>query len=178
MDYKNNTRTGLFIFTPFLKCCCNLIPKTLWLIFFIFIGLIIINNMPLKVYAQNIDQSNSSSNQRTFIEQMDFVYNNLEILSRSESKNIFKKYDSIVAKEVNIENLYSTNSQELKRLLDRAVYESVDVLSLFTLPVLLKKENRALVLDREVLKRINRTYNLHALFLISSETSDDKKKYK
>lgn len=56
------------------------------------------------------------------------------------------------------------------------MYESVDVLTLFTLPVLLQKENKALVLDRKILMRLDSVYDLHALFLISKQSSFDNSK--
>jgi hypothetical protein len=75
-----------------------------------------------------------------------------------------------------MERLYFTTYQELIDLLDLAVEESIDVLTLFTLPVLQQKANKAIVLDKDILIKLNKHYNLHGLFLISKQSEDDDSK--
>jgi len=132
--------------------------------------------LPLEVYAEPGKYSNASFREQTFLKQADIFYDHLIKFPVSKSKNIFKEYESAVAKEVDMERLYSTTYQELIDLLDLAVKESIDVLTLFTLPVLQQKANKAIVLDEEILIQLNKHYNLHGLFLISKYSADDDSK--
>lgn len=124
-------------------------------------------------YAQDINDSNSFINEPTFLSQVDSFFNNLIKLSEPESQHIFKKYRPVIARELDMENLYVPTYQELTKLLNLAVYESIDVLTLFTLPIMLQKENKALVLDKKILLQLNSHYNLHGLFLISAQSLEN-----
>ena len=109
----------------------------------------------------------------TFSQQTDILYSNLKKIPRPLLHDIFEEYEVIVAKELDMERLFFTQYQELTHLLDLAVKESVDVLTLFTLPVLQQKNSNAIVLDRESLMKLNKQYNLHGLFLILKDSADD-----
>ena len=105
----------------------------------------------LDVYAEPGEYKGSITRDQTFSKQADFFYDHLIKLPESKSKNIFKEYKSAVAKELDMERLYFTTYQELIDLLDLAVKESIDVLTLFTLPVLQQQTNKAIVLDKDIL---------------------------
>jgi hypothetical protein len=130
----------------------------------------------LNVYAEPGEYKGSITREQTFSKQADFFYDHLIKLPESKSKNIFKEYKSAVAKELDMERLYFTTYQELIDLLDLAVKESIDVLTLFTLPVLQQQTNKAIVLDKEILIQLNKHYNLHGLFLLSKNSADDDSK--
>ena len=129
--------------------------------------------LPLEVYAEPGGHSDSNIREQTFSKQADIFYDHLIKLPELKSKNIFEEYEVAVAKELDMERLYFTTYQELIDLLDLAVKESIDVLTLFTLPVLQQKTNKAIVLDKEILTQLNNHYNLHGLFLISKHSAAD-----
>jgi len=52
-------------------------------------------------------------------------------------------------------------------LLDQAVNESIDSLTLFTLPVLQNQKNFAIVFNEELLEQVQKNFDFHALFNIS-----------
>ena len=124
------------------------------------------------VYADPEGYSASFVRGQTFSEQADIFYARLEQLPEPDVKNIFKDYEAAIAKELDLERLFFTTYQELTYLLDLAVKESIDVLTLFTLPVLQQKANKAIVLDKETLIKLNRHYDLHGLFLISKLSAE------
>ena len=132
--------------------------------------------LPMKVYAGPGKYSNVTIREQTFLQQVDFFYDHLLKLPEAKSKNIFKEYGPAVAKELDMERLYLTTYQDLVDLLDLAVKESIDVLTLFTLPVLQEQTNKAIVLDKEILIQLNKHYNLHGLFLISKHSEDNDSK--
>jgi hypothetical protein len=132
--------------------------------------------LSLEVYAEPGKYSGAIIREQAFSKQADYFYDHLIKLPESKSKNIFKEYESAVVKELDMERLYFTTYQELIDLLDLAVKESIDVLTLFTLPVLQQKANKAIVLDKEILIQLNKHYNLHGLFLIAKHSADDDSK--
>ena len=132
--------------------------------------------LPLKISAEPGKYLQEIFRKQTFFKQADFFYDHLIKLPGSKSRNIFKEYESAVAKEVDMDRLYFTSYEELIGLLDLAAKESIDVLTLFTLPVLQEKANKAIVLDKDILLKLNRHYNLHGLFLISKRSADDNSK--
>ena len=109
----------------------------------------------------------------SFSKQVDVFFQHLAKLPEPEAKKIFNDYDPVIAKELNMENLFTTRYSALKNLLNSAVHESIDVLTLFTLPVLQQKKNKAIVLDKRILLQLNRQFNLHGLFLITAQSADD-----
>lgn len=129
-----------------------------------------------EVYAEPEGYSGSTIREQTFLKQVDTFYDHLIKLPKLKSKNIFKEYEVAIAKELDMERLFFTTYQELIDLLDLAVKESIDVLTLFTLPVLQQKTNKAIVMDKDILIQLNNHYNLHGLFLISKYSADDDSK--
>lgn len=140
---------------------------------FFYVSLNYLSGQCVKGYAQTSYPSAQSINGQAFSKQVMSFFNHLVKLSEPRSDQIFKKYRPVVAKELDMENLYVTTYQELKNLLDSAANESIDVLTLFTLPVLQEKKNKAIVLDRDMLSRLNIHYNLHGIFLISTPSAED-----
>jgi hypothetical protein len=125
------------------------------------------------VHAEPGGHSTSTIEEQTFSKQADTFYDHLIQLPELKSKEIFKEYESAVARELDMDMLFFTSYKELIDLLDLAAKESIDVLTLFTLPLLQQKTNKAIVLDKEILTQLNNHYNLHGLFLISKESADD-----
>lgn len=128
-------------------------------------------SFPLQAGA--VPHPGSPAGGPTFSQQVDIFYDRLKKLPVSESTNIFKEYRRTLARELDTERLYVSSYRELESLLDAAVKESIDVLTFFTLPVLRQKSGKAVVIDREILLRLERHYDLHSLFLISAPSADD-----
>ncbi len=149
------------------------IARVLFAIFLLYACLNCIGKKTSLVYSQTIHHSSSAVGKQTFSNQSDYFYGQMMKLPELKSKHIFKKYKPVIARELDMERLYFTSYQELKNLLDLAVKESIDVLTLFTLPVLQNKKNKALVLDKKILLKLNDHYNLHGLFLILTHSADD-----
>ena len=113
--------------------------RTAWRLFFALLFLYVSSSYITlgrsTLYAQGLNDSITLPHDLTFSEQADFLYNHLIKLPVSEAQKIFKTYSPVISRELDMENLYYTTYQKLKHLLDSAVYESVDVLTLFTLGV-------------------------------------------
>jgi len=107
----------------------------------------------------------ASAIESTFSTQAEVLIDRLEPLPITGSRRIFDKYYAIISKELDMGNLYVTQLQEIKVLLDKAVFESIDVLTLFTHPGLQQK--KVLVIEKDILRYIDRHYDLHALFMLS-----------
>ena len=125
------------------------------------------------LYARAADRPAVSAREQSFAKEVESFFGNLTELPASASKRIFGRYVRAVDRELDMGRLYSCSYKELQALLDSAADKSIDALMLFTLPMLQKKDSRALVLDKEMLSRLDRRYNLHALFLISANSADD-----
>jgi hypothetical protein len=63
--------------------------------------------------------------------------------------------------------------KEVEDLLNQAVKESIDSLTLFTLPLLQDQKDFAIVFNQELLQRINKNFNFHGLFNISIPSVED-----
>jgi hypothetical protein len=102
--------------------------------------------------------------------QVESFMENLEPVSISEALNVFAEYYPVVLRELDAKSLYSAPFHDVKSLLDTAVSESVDVLTLFTHPTV--HQGKTIVITKKTLSQIDRRYNLHALFLLSGPSSD------
>jgi hypothetical protein len=111
--------------------------------------------------------------ERSFRNQAASFFDHLERLPPSRYTAIFGEYQGALDKEMDMERLYFPSYGQLETLMDSAVENSIDVLTLFTLPMLQHTHSKALVLDSELLIRLDRQYNLHALFLISAACVDN-----
>lgn len=141
----------------------------IFMVLFLYAGLTCLLGKSLQVYAQN---ALGLTERLTFSTQIEFFVNHLKSLPVYKQLRIFNKYYPVVARELDMENLYSPGLQEINMLLNTAVSESVDVLTLFTHPAI--QRSKTFVLDKKTLLQINRQYNLHALFMLSCpSTSED-----
>ncbi len=122
--------------------------------------------------------SGPPDNSRTFFEQLDILLGRLTKIPEPETNKWFKDYKPILAKEIDIANLYSSTPQDLDTLLDTAQKESIDVLTLFTLPAIQKNKGKAIALDEKTLLDLNIRYDLHGLFLIATDSANDDSKVK
>jgi hypothetical protein len=119
--------------------------------------------------AQNLQLSVS----RSFPQQIDHFLDHLQKAPESEGIRIFGKYRGVVADHLDLGKLYFAPYHEVEDLLNTAVAESIDALTLFTLPQLQKRNDIALIFDQELLARVNREFDFHGLFNISIPAAED-----
>ena len=148
-------------------------PRTWFLILLLFLGLLQIDTGSCLAYSDVKNESTPIINELTFLNQVDIFFDDLVKLSESGLKKIFMDYSPVIAKELDITNLYTTSYPALETLLEYTVLESIDALSLFTHPRLQQKNNKTIVLDKAVLLKLSRQFNLHGLFLITTKSADD-----
>jgi hypothetical protein len=119
-------------------------------------------------------QTNSNNFQlvenRTFINQTKHFLNHLTKASKDECAQIFDIYAAIISRELDLTNLYFASYEEVEDLLNRAVNETVDSLTLFTLPLLQKKEGSAIVFGQKLLLEVSNNFDFHGLFNISAHS--------
>ena len=75
--------------------------------------------------------------------------------------------------ELNLDELYFVSYKEVENLLDQAVSESIDSLTLFTHPHLQNPKGFAIVFNEGLLQQINKNFNFHGLFNISIPSIDN-----
>jgi len=124
------------------------------------------------VCAQTGGQSLQLTEEQSFAKQIDYFLNNLLKASKEECLEIFGPYGEVISKELNIDNLYFVSYQEVERLLDQAVRQSIDSLTLFTHPRLQDQKRFAIVFSEGLLQQIDRNFNFHGLFNISAPSID------
>ncbi len=110
---------------------------------------------------------------QSFSKQIKHFLNHLIKASSAECARIFGKYQATIAREIDIEKLYFVSYKEVEDLLNQAVKESIDSLTLFTLPLLQDQKGFAIVFNEELLQRINENFNFHGLFNISIPSVED-----
>ena len=126
-----------------------------------------------SIYAQVVAQNLRLSKDQSFSKQIDHFLTHLIKASKKECDRIFGKYRTIIAKEIDDEKLYIVSSKEVEDLLDQAVKESIDSLTLFTLPLLQEEKGAAIIFDEDLLHRVNKKFNFHGLFNISIPAAGD-----
>lgn len=99
----------------------------------------------ILIYAQTAVQNLNLPKDQSFSKQIDYFLQSLKKASKNECVQIFGKYSTIVARDVDFKRLYFVSYEEVEDLLDRAVNESIDSLTLFTLPPL---QNQMLIFNR------------------------------
>ena len=107
---------------------------------------------------------------RSFSTRAESFMDNLTPLSVDEAIDTFNEYYPVISKEIDTKTLYRARLSGIKMLLDTAVSESIDVLTLFTYPAV--HLDKTLVIKKETLLQIHRQYNLHALFLLSCPSAN------
>jgi hypothetical protein len=121
----------------------------------------------LVIYGQaDINNFRLTENQ-SFSNQTSLFLNHLIKATKEEWVQIFGKYDAIITRELDLTKLYFTSYKEVEDLLDQAVKESIDSLTLFTLPLLQNPKGSAIVFNEELLQRVNKNFDFHGLFNIS-----------
>ncbi len=147
--------------------------RIIWyLIAFLGLNLIQIPAKSCRVYPDAGEKPAPITREPAFSNQVDMFFHDLRKLSESRAEKIFKDFTSVIANQLDITNLYIPDDNAVKALLESAVRESVDVLTLFTHPILQQKNNSAIVLDSASLLKLDRQFNLHGLFLITTESSN------
>jgi hypothetical protein len=127
----------------------------------------------IRIYAQTVAQDISRPKDQSFAKQIDHLLSGLISATRDECGRIFGKYSTIISQEVDFDRLYFVPYEEVDDLLDQAVNESIDSLTLFTLPRLQNQKSFAIVFNQDLLEQVRRNYNFHALFNISAQSVED-----
>ena len=123
----------------------------------------------LQVTAQNLQLPDNQS----FSNQINHFLHHLIKASEDDSTYIFGKYRTVIASELDLAKLHLVSYNEVEDLLDTAVTESIDSLTLFSLPLLQDHNGVAIVFRQELLRRINKKFNFHGLFKISVPSAED-----
>jgi len=123
----------------------------------------------VQVTTQNLQLSKNQS----FSKRINHFLNHLIKATEDESVQIFGKYRMIIANELDLEKLYFASYKEVEELLDQAAKESIDSLTLFTLPLLQDPKGVAIIFNQELLRRVNKNFNFHGLFNISVPSVED-----
>lgn len=127
----------------------------------------------ILIYAQTAVQNLNLPKDQSFSKQIDYFLQSLKKASKNECVQIFGKYSTIVARDVDFKRLYFVSYEQVEDLLDQAVNESIDSLTLFTLPPLQNQKSFAIVFTEEILEQIHKNFNFHALFNISVPSVED-----
>jgi hypothetical protein len=127
----------------------------------------------IRIYAQTVAQDISRPKADSFALEIDHLLSGLISATRDECGRIFGKYSTIITQEVDFDRLYFVPYEEVDDLLDQAVNESIDSLTLFTLPRLQNQKSFAIVFNQDLLEQVRRNYNFHALFNISAQSVED-----
>lgn len=98
---------------------------------------------------------------------VDSLFARLAPLSPASRRSLLGDADEAMSALLDADRLARCDYAQLQGLLLAAARDSVDVLTLFTLPRMRDKGNLALLLDREQLARLDAEYELHSLFLLS-----------
>jgi hypothetical protein len=125
------------------------------------------------IYAQTVAQDISRPKDHSFALEIDHFLNGLKRATRDECVRIFGKYSTIIAQEVDFNRLYFVSYEEVDDLLDQAVNESIDSLTLFTFPRSQNQDSFAIGFNQDLLEQVQRNYNFHALFNISAQSIED-----
>jgi hypothetical protein len=126
-----------------------------------------------RIYAQTIAKNLKQTKDQSFSKQIDVFLNSCIKASKDESVNIFGRYKEIMVRELSLERLYFVSYKEVENLLDQAVNESMDSLTLFTHPLLQNPKSFAIVFNERLLQQINKNFDFHGLFNISIPSIDD-----
>jgi len=116
-----------------------------------------------QAIAQNLQLSQKPS----FSNQINHFLNHLTKATEGEIGRNFGKYRKIIEHELDFQKLYVASYNAVEDLLETAVAESIDSLTLFTLPPLQEPRGVAIIFNRELLRQVNKNFNFHGLFNIS-----------
>ena len=130
-------------------------------------------NIAFPVYAQAVAQNLDQPDDQSFSNQTDHFLQSLIKATQDKCIRIFGEYSTIIAEHADFKKLYFVSYEEVANLLDQAVDESIDSLTLFTLPQLQDHKSFAIVFDGELLEQVQKNYNFHAIFNISAASLED-----
>lgn len=108
----------------------------------------------LPIFAQAVAQNLKPTKNQSFSKQIDHFLNNRIKASKDECVKIFGRYTEIIASELILDKLYFVSYKEVENLLDQAVSESIDSLTLFTSPLLQDPQGFAIVFNEGLLQQI------------------------
>ena len=123
----------------------------------------------VALIAQNLQISPTPS----LSKQVNHFLDHLEKASEDEISLNFGKYRTTIAHELDFQKLYFISYPEVEDLLETAVAESIDSLTLFTLPPLQQQQGAAIIFSQELLRQVNKKFNFHGLFNISIPSAED-----
>jgi hypothetical protein len=147
---------------------------SLSLVIFIICGdFCIIPGKNFLIYAQTAPRHIALTKDQPLSKQLNHFLTVIKKASKDECLKTFGRYGKLLAKELNFDRLYFVSYDEVKKLLDQAARESIDSLTLFTHPILQDPEGIAIVFDAGLLQQINKNFNFHGLFNISTPSIDD-----
>jgi len=92
---------------------------------------------------------------------------------RVEGRRVFGEYEATISKHIDTDKLHVVSFEAVEALLNHAVEESLDSLTLFTLAPLQDQHRFALVLDQQLLEQVNRYFDFHGLFSIALPSIDE-----
>jgi len=133
----------------------------------------IISSENFRAYAQRGPQQITLTEDQSLSKQLNHFLNVIIKAPKDECLKIFGRYGRLIAEELNFDRLYFVSYDEVKNLLDQAARESIDSLTLFTHPLLQDPEGFAIVFNAGLLQQINKNFNFHGLFNISTPSIDD-----
>ena len=107
----------------------------------------------------------------SFANQTNYFLNRLVKASADDCGRVFGNYYTIIANGIDLQRAYFAPYQEVARLLDHAVIESIDSLTLFTHPLLQDKKGSAIIFSQELLAKVNEAFDFHGLFNITATGS-------
>jgi len=142
-------------------------------IFLFYTGFYIIPNENFCAYAQTVVQNVAPTDAQPFSKQLILFLKGMTKAPKDECLRIFGRYGEVIAKELNLDKLYFVSYTDVENLLDQAVKESIDSLTLFTHPLLQNPKSFAIVFNKELLQQIDTIFNFHGLFNISVPSVDD-----
>jgi hypothetical protein len=114
------------------------------------------------------EQTNGKSIPLGFSNQTRHFLNHLIKASKDDCARVFGNYHEVISSGIDLKKAYFVSYKEVADLLDQAVKESIDSLTLFTQPLLQDKNGAAIIFSEELLARVNETFDFHGLFNISA----------
>jgi hypothetical protein len=88
--------------------------------------------------------------------------------SKDDCARIFGKYNAVISRRIDLQKAYFVPYKDVANLLDHAVKESIDSLTLFTQPLLQDRNGSAIIFSQELLRQVNENFDFHGLFNISA----------
>jgi hypothetical protein len=126
----------------------------------------------LPAYAQTVAKNSTLTKDQLFSKQLVYFLKSLKKAPRDKCIKIFGRYEGIIAKEISLDKLYFVTYKDVEKLLNQAVCESIDSLTLFTHPLLQDQTRFAIIFNKELLAKIHKNFDFHALFNISMPSTD------